>query len=52
MGVSGQRHTSTVLSTRERTPRTHWIGGWVGLKTGLDRGYRKNSLSLPGIEPR
>jgi hypothetical protein len=25
------RHTS-----REITPGTHWIGGWVGPKTGLD----------------
>jgi hypothetical protein len=32
-GVSGQRHG-------ERTPGTHWIGGWVGPRAGLDVGAR------------
>jgi hypothetical protein len=29
---------------------THWIGGWVDLRAGMDtRGYRKNVLPLPRI---
>jgi hypothetical protein len=36
----------------ERISATHWIGGWVGLRAGLDTGYRKHPLPLPGIEPR
>jgi len=24
------------FTPRERTPRSHWIGGWVGPKTVLD----------------
>jgi hypothetical protein len=24
------------FTSRERAPRTHWIGGWVGLRTILD----------------
>jgi hypothetical protein len=40
------------LYLRERTRGTHWIGGWVGLKSRSGhRGYRKNPLPLPGIEP-
>jgi hypothetical protein len=35
--MSGQRHhTTAALSAREGTPGTHWIGGWVGLRAGLD----------------
>jgi hypothetical protein len=29
---------------------THWIGGWVGPRTGLDQKKRK-FLPLSGIEP-
>jgi hypothetical protein len=36
MGVSGQRHTLAALYPREGTLCTHWIGGWVGLRAGLD----------------
>jgi hypothetical protein len=30
----------------EWTPSTHWIGGWVGLRTGLDAGARRKILCL------
>jgi hypothetical protein len=30
MGVSGQRHAPAELYPGERTPGTHWTGGWVG----------------------
>jgi hypothetical protein len=35
-GVSGQCHAPAALCPREITPVTHWIGGWVGLRAGLD----------------
>jgi hypothetical protein len=28
----------------ERTPGTHWIGGWVGPRAGLDAGARRKIL--------
>jgi hypothetical protein len=28
----------------ERTPSTHWTGGWVGLRAGLDAGARRKIL--------
>jgi hypothetical protein len=34
----------------ERAPSTHWIGGWVGPRTGLDDEERRKILPLPGIE--
>jgi hypothetical protein len=49
MGVSGQCRTSAALYPRGEDPRT---GGWVGPRAGLDTGWRKNSLALPGIEPQ
>jgi hypothetical protein len=37
---------------RERVPGTHWIGGWLGPRAGLDvMVKRKKSQPLPGIEP-
>jgi hypothetical protein len=40
----------------ERTPGTHWIGGWVGLGTGLDAVEKRNILqcrkSNPGLPAR
>jgi hypothetical protein len=29
---------------------THWIGGWVGLRAGLDAVEKREILRLPGIE--
>jgi hypothetical protein len=43
-GVSGQRHAPAALYSWERTPGTHWIGGWVGLRAGLDTEARGNML--------
>jgi hypothetical protein len=37
---------------RERTPGSHWIGGWVGPQSGSGRGGEwKNSQPLPAHEP-
>jgi hypothetical protein len=35
----------------ERAPSTHWVGGWVNLRTGLDDVENRKSLALPGLEP-
>jgi len=33
----------------ERVPGTHWIGGWVGSRTGLDEvAKKKRQKSNPG----
>jgi hypothetical protein len=40
------------FTTRERTSRTHWIGGWVGPRARSGRGGEdKYSQPPPGIEP-
>jgi hypothetical protein len=41
------------FTPKERAPGTHWVGGWVGPRAVLDAVVkRKNSQSLPGLEPR
>jgi hypothetical protein len=36
----------------ERAPGSHWIGGWVGPRTGLDDVEKRKFLTLPGLELR
>jgi hypothetical protein len=36
----------------ERAPGTHWIGGWVGPRTGLDDVETRKFLTLPRLELR
>jgi hypothetical protein len=36
----------------ERAPGTHWIGGWVDLRAGLDNMEKWKFLALPGLEPQ
>jgi hypothetical protein len=36
MEVSGQLHAPGRFTSTERTPGTHWIGGWVGPRAVLD----------------
>jgi hypothetical protein len=31
----------------ERAPGTNWIGGWVGLRTGLDDVEKRKFLTIP-----
>jgi hypothetical protein len=50
MGVSGQRHASAALCPWERTPGTHYTGGWVGPRAGLDTEVRGKSFAPAGIE--
>jgi hypothetical protein len=44
--MNGQRHASAALYAQERTPGTHWIGGWVGLRTGLGTEDRVKIICL------
>jgi hypothetical protein len=37
---------------RERAYGTHWIGGWVGPRAGLDDVEKRKFLTLPGLELR
>jgi hypothetical protein len=36
----------------ERSPGTHWIGGWVDLRAGLNKVEKRKFLTLPGFELR
>jgi hypothetical protein len=36
----------------EITPGTHWIGGWVSPRVGLDDVEKRKYLTLPGLELR
>ena len=47
-GVRGQRHALAALYPRER-PGTHFTGGWVGPRTGLDRCGKISPP--PGFDP-
>jgi hypothetical protein len=44
MEVSGQRNAPAMLYPWEWTPGTHWIGGWVGPRAGLDAGAGRKIL--------
>ena len=46
-GVSGQQHAPAALYPRER-PGTHFTGGWVGLRAGLEG---QKISSPPGFDP-
>jgi hypothetical protein len=35
-----------------RAPGTHWIGGWMVPRTGLDNKGKRKFLTLPGLELR
>jgi hypothetical protein len=52
MDVSGQLHALGRFTPRERAPGTHWIGGWVGPRAGLDYEEKTKFLILPGLELR
>jgi hypothetical protein len=38
------------FTPRERAPSTHWIGGWVDPRAGLNDVEKKKFLTLPGLE--
>jgi hypothetical protein len=51
MEVSGQLHAQAALCPGKRAPSTHWIGGWVGPRTGLDTVVKRNSKPPLRLEP-
>jgi hypothetical protein len=46
MGVSGQRHVPAAFNPPGKDPGTHWTGGWVGPRAGLDAEARRKILYL------
>jgi hypothetical protein len=52
--VSGQFHAPAALPPGKDPPPPgiHWIGGWVGPRTGLDDVENRKFLILPGLELR
>jgi hypothetical protein len=58
MEVSGRLHASAALPPGKK-PCTHWIGGWVGRRAGLDAVARReiptplagNPLISPIVQP-
>jgi hypothetical protein len=40
IGLCGQRQALAMLYPKEMSSGTHWIGGWVGLRAGLDTDTR------------
>jgi hypothetical protein len=50
-GVSRQRHVPAALYPRGRDPGTHWTGGWVGPRAGLDINRGKILCLCRGSNP-
>jgi hypothetical protein len=50
--VSGQLHAPSRFTPGEIATGTHWIGGWVGSRTGLNDVEKRKLLTLPGLELR
>jgi hypothetical protein len=52
--VGGEWSTSRPIrfTPGERVPGTHWIGGWVDLRAGLDDREKGKFLTLPELELR
>jgi hypothetical protein len=52
--VGGEWSTSRPgrFTTGERAHGTHWIGGWVDLRAGLDNLEKRKFLTSPGLELR
>jgi hypothetical protein len=46
MAVSGQSHAPAAVYPGRRTPGTHWIGGWVCLRAGLDSEAKSNTIII------
>jgi hypothetical protein len=50
MEVSGQFHAPAALPP-VKPPGTHWIGGWVGPRTGLDAVVKKIARTQTSDHP-
>jgi hypothetical protein len=52
-GLCDQPQSRPRFTPGEKTSDTHWTGGWVGVRSGLDTEATENILlPLPGIESR
>jgi hypothetical protein len=40
------------FTPEETAPGTHWIGGWVDPRAGLDDVEKRKFLTLPGLDLR
>jgi hypothetical protein len=38
--------------SEERAQGTHWIGGWVGLRAGMDDVEKRKFLTPPELDPQ
>jgi len=47
MEVSGEIHAPVALPPRVTGPCTHWTGGWVGPRAGLEAVTKTKIPSLP-----
>jgi hypothetical protein len=55
LGIVGSEWSvscSCRFALRERIPGTHWIGGWVGHRDGVDDMEKLKFLTLLGLEDR
>jgi hypothetical protein len=51
MEVSGQLHAPVALLSGERAPGTHWIGGWMGPRVGLDAVEKRKIMQCRVSKP-
>jgi hypothetical protein len=49
--VCGQLHTLAALPHGETASGTHWIGGWVGPRAGMDAVEKINFFHCRGSKP-
>jgi hypothetical protein len=52
--VWGERSASRLgrFTLGEAAPGTHWVGGWMGPRIGLDDVEKRKILTLPRVELR
>jgi hypothetical protein len=50
--VSGQLHAPAASTPGKESPRTHFIGGWLGPRAGPDDVEKRKSLTQLGLELR
>jgi hypothetical protein len=51
MKVNGKLHAPATLSPEEIAPGTHWSGGWVGYRFGLDAVEKRKILQCRESNP-
>jgi hypothetical protein len=44
--------TARHFTSGETSPGTHWIGGWLGPRAGLDKMEKRKFLTLTGLKLR